>query len=105
MYATDGDETLGGSDLDLCLYDIIKHKVHFILFTLILSSFIFSYPQFQHSHFCFYILILFIAIGWSSKTISSAADTFILLLLENSELKMTIYYLWICRLKLWRENL
>ena len=27
VYATDGDETLGGSDLDLCLYDIIKHKV------------------------------------------------------------------------------
>jgi len=27
VYATDGDETLGGSDLDLCLYDIIKDKV------------------------------------------------------------------------------
>ena len=27
VYATDGDETLGGSDLDLCLYNIIKRKV------------------------------------------------------------------------------
>jgi molecular chaperone DnaK (HSP70) len=27
VYATDGDETLGGSDLDVCLYGIIKEKV------------------------------------------------------------------------------
>ena len=27
VYATDGDETLGGSDLDTCLYDIIKTQV------------------------------------------------------------------------------
>lgn len=27
VYATDGDETLGGSDLDMCLYDIVKEKV------------------------------------------------------------------------------
>jgi molecular chaperone DnaK (HSP70) len=27
VYATDGDEHLGGSDLDLCMYDIIKEKV------------------------------------------------------------------------------
>lgn len=27
VYATDGDETLGGSDLDSCLYNIIKTKV------------------------------------------------------------------------------
>lgn len=27
MYATDGDDILGGSDFDLCLYDIIKDKV------------------------------------------------------------------------------
>ena len=27
MYATDGDETLGGSDLDLCLSAFIKQRV------------------------------------------------------------------------------
>ena len=27
VYATDGDETLGGSDLDTCLFDIIKSRV------------------------------------------------------------------------------
>jgi molecular chaperone DnaK (HSP70) len=27
VYATDGDETLGGSDLDVCLYKNIKDKV------------------------------------------------------------------------------
>jgi molecular chaperone DnaK (HSP70) len=27
VYATDGDDTLGGSDLDLCLYDILLHKL------------------------------------------------------------------------------
>jgi molecular chaperone DnaK (HSP70) len=27
VYATDGDETLGGSDLDLCLYEVIKSRI------------------------------------------------------------------------------
>lgn len=27
VYATDGDDLLGGSDLDLCMYDIIKHRI------------------------------------------------------------------------------
>lgn len=27
VYATDGDETLGGSDMDLCLYRIIKNRI------------------------------------------------------------------------------
>jgi len=27
VYATDGDETLGGSDLDMCLYDLIRHNL------------------------------------------------------------------------------
>jgi hypothetical protein len=30
VYATDGDDTLGGSDLDLCLYNILKRKVSMI---------------------------------------------------------------------------
>ena len=28
MYATDGDDTLGGSDIDLCMYNILKEKIH-----------------------------------------------------------------------------
>ena len=27
MYATDGDDTLGGSDLDLCLFKILTHRI------------------------------------------------------------------------------
>lgn len=28
MYATDGDDTLGGSDFDLCLAKILKDRIH-----------------------------------------------------------------------------
>lgn len=27
MYATDGDDTLGGSDIDLCLFKILKDRI------------------------------------------------------------------------------
>ena len=27
VYATDGDDTLGGSDLDLCVYNMLKEKL------------------------------------------------------------------------------
>lgn len=27
VYATDGDDELGGSDLDMCLFDVITSKV------------------------------------------------------------------------------
>ena len=32
VYATDGDEMLGGSDLDMCLYDMIKQRVSDVLY-------------------------------------------------------------------------
>ena len=35
VYATDGDDTLGGSDLDACLYNIIKTKVELLTGTTI----------------------------------------------------------------------
>jgi hypothetical protein len=28
VYATDGDDTLGGSDIDLCLFKILKDRIH-----------------------------------------------------------------------------
>ena len=28
VYATDGDDTLGGSDIDLCLFKILKEKIY-----------------------------------------------------------------------------
>lgn len=31
VYATDGDDELGGSDLDMCLFEIISSKVPFPL--------------------------------------------------------------------------
>lgn len=29
VYATDGDDNLGGSDMDICLYDYLKQQVRF----------------------------------------------------------------------------
>lgn len=37
VYATDGDDMLGGSDLDLCLYDIVKSKVEVFMKKPVLS--------------------------------------------------------------------
>lgn len=49
MYATDGDETLGGSDLDLCLYNIIKNQVALILILLCTLMYSYSLPYFYSS--------------------------------------------------------
>lgn len=30
MYATDGDDSLGGSDFDMCMYDLIKTRLQVV---------------------------------------------------------------------------
>jgi hypothetical protein len=51
VYATDGDETLGGSDLDLCLYNIIKNQVTLILILLGTLTLSYSLPYFHLHHY------------------------------------------------------
>ena len=59
MYATDGDETLGGSDFDLCLYDIIKHKVNVVdhdLWYIIPCFYLWAYVYFTYGNINGYVV-------------------------------------------------